>query len=80
MKKNYISADTFDQRFDANEDISEYLDTDNATRPGIQTQRISIDFPEWMVKQIDLVSKQLHISRQSVIKVFVSDRLKKELA
>lgn len=80
MKRNYIKASEFDKRFDDNEDIVPYLDRQNMSRPGIQTQQVKVDLPQWMIQQIDQISKQLHISRQSVIKVFISDRLKKELA
>lgn len=80
MKKKYISAEEFDKKFDEGEDISEYIDWDSARRPGLEARRVSVDFPSWMVDQLDDVSKKLGVTRQSIIKVFIADRLKQEKA
>jgi len=50
---------------------------ENSTRPGQKPRRVSVDFPEWMVQELDRVARNLGITRQSVIKVFISDKLKK---
>jgi hypothetical protein len=78
MKKGYICAEEFDRKFHAGEDLMEYLDLGKAERPGWETKRVSVDFPEWMVRQLDAVSKRLGVTRQSVIKIFISDKLKEE--
>ncbi|HET6566332.1 MAG TPA: CopG family antitoxin [Rhodothermales bacterium] len=71
-----ISAEEFDRRFDDGEDISEYLDWDNATRPNLETQRINVDFPKWMVTALDCEARRLSIPRQAVIKMWIDERLK----
>jgi hypothetical protein len=78
MKKKYITAAEFDQRFEAGEELAEYLDLDNAIRPGLEQRRVSVDFPVWMVQQLDNVARELGITRQSVIKVFISEKLKEK--
>jgi hypothetical protein len=78
MKKKSITSSEFDQKFEANEEVSQYLDLSKAIRPGNETRRVSVDFPSWMVDELDRVSKRLGITRQSVIKVFISDKLKEE--
>ena len=78
MKKNYIKASEFDEKFDSAEDLTVYLDLAEATRPGLEYRRVSVDFPAWMVNQLDQVSKRLGITRQSVIKIFISEKLKEE--
>jgi hypothetical protein len=78
MKKKSITSSEFDQKFEANEELSQYLDLSKAIRPGNETRRVSVDFPSWMVDELDRVSKRLGITRQSVIKVFISDKLKEE--
>jgi metal-responsive CopG/Arc/MetJ family transcriptional regulator len=50
---------------------------DKAIRPSLKVKRVSVDFPEWMVQELDKVAKRLGVTRQSVIKVFISDKLKK---
>lgn len=78
MKKKYISAEEFDRRFEAGEELAEYLDMDHAIRPGLEQKRVSVDFPVWMVQKLDAVARQLGITRQSVIKVYISEKLKEE--
>jgi hypothetical protein len=78
MKKKSITSSEFDQKFESNEELSQYLDLSKAVRPGNEPRRVSVDFPGWMVDELDRVSKRLGITRQSVIKVFISDKLKEE--
>ncbi len=76
MKKKYISAAEFDEKFDANEDLSVHYDIEHATRPGLEQRRVSVDFPVWMVQKLDREARRLGVTRQSVIKVFISEKLK----
>jgi hypothetical protein len=78
MKKKYITATEFEEKFESGEDLSVYLDLDNASRPGLEQKRVSVDFPLWMVQKLDAVAKRLGVTRQSVIKVFISEKLKEE--
>jgi hypothetical protein len=78
MKKKYISAAEFDKRFEAGEELAEYLDLDHAIRPGLEQKRVSVDFPVWMIQKLDAVARRLGVTRQSVIKVFISEKLKEE--
>jgi len=70
-----MKASEFDQAFDANEDVTEYLDKSGAKRPMQDTKRVNVDFPIWMVDQLDREAKRLGVTRQSVIKVWLSERL-----
>ena len=78
MKKKYITAAEFDKRFDAGEDLSTHYDIEKAIRPGLEQRRVSVDFPVWMVQKLDMVARRLGVTRQSVIKVFISEKLKEE--
>ena len=78
MKKQYITSSEFEEKFEAGEDITTYLDVEKASRPGLEHRRVSVDFPAWMVTELDRVSKRLGVTRQSVIKIFISDKLKEE--
>lgn len=77
MKKKSITAAEFDEKFEGNENLNAFLELENGTRPGQKPRRVSVDFPEWMVQELDKVARNLGITRQSVIKVFISDKLKK---
>jgi hypothetical protein len=78
MKKKYITATEFEEKFESGEDLTSYLDLDQAFRPGLEQKRVSVDFPVWMVQKLDKVAKHLGVTRQSVIKVFISEKLKEE--
>ncbi|MCX7040455.1 MAG: CopG family transcriptional regulator [Spirochaetes bacterium] len=56
-------------------DISAYLNTAAARRSGQKQKRVNVDFPVWMVVSLDRVAARLGIPRQSLIKVWIADRL-----
>lgn len=76
MKKRYTKADEFDKRFDKGEDISEFLDISKARRPGQGQRRVNVDFPIWMIQSLDKEAKRLGVTRQSIIKIWIAERLK----
>lgn len=79
MKKtSTITAEEFDQRFDRGDDISAFIDKTTITRPGIEARRVNVDFPEWIIQRLDVESKMIGVSRQSLIKLWVSERLQQE--
>ena len=75
MKKKYIKAEEFDKKFEAGESMIEYLDLDKAERPGQKQKRVNVDFPVWMIDELDKEAKRLGVTRQSIIKVWIADRL-----
>ncbi len=75
MKKKSISAEEFDATFDKGDEMLDYLVVEKAERPGLKPRRVSIDFPSWMVHELDREAKRLGITRQSVIKYWISEKL-----
>ena len=79
MKKQpTITAQEFDRRFDAGEDITPYIDASSIRRPGLEARRVNVDFPEWVIQKLDLQSKLIGVSRQSLIKLWISERIQQE--
>ena len=76
--KTTITAEELDRRFDAGEDISEFLDWDKARRPGLEPRRVNVDLPAWMIQQLDQQANLIGVTRQSIIKVWLSERIKEE--
>ena len=82
MKK--ISAKEFDDKFDNSEDIDEYLDFSTAIRLKdikklkTETKKVNVDFPEWVIESLDKEAKKIGVTRQSIIKVWIAERLKEE--
>ena len=70
-----MKAKRFDQQFDAGESVLEHLDVQRAYRPGIDIKRVNIDFPQWMVQSIDRQARRLGVTRQSLIKLWLAERL-----
>jgi hypothetical protein len=64
-----------EERFDKGEDVLQFFDTAKAEVGEPKTQRVNVDFPEWMVRRLDDESSRLGISRQSLIKFIVSAAL-----
>jgi hypothetical protein len=72
-----MKASEFDQKFDNNEDITEFLDLSQARRPGHEQRRVNVDFPVWMIDALDREANRLGVTRQSIIKVWIAERLEK---
>ena len=72
-----MKAKDFDKKFDAGENVTEHLNLAEARRPYQDTKRVNVDFPEWMVNSLDREAKRLGVSRQSVIKMWLAERLEK---
>jgi hypothetical protein len=75
-----MKASEFDKRFDDGKDISKYLDISKARRPEQEQKRVNVDFPLWMIHFLDKEAKRLGVPRQSIIKVWVAERLEKTLS
>lgn len=67
--KKSISAAEFDRKFDAGEDITEYLDLDTAIK------KVNVDFPIWMVNKLDEEASRLQIPRQAIIKMWIDEKI-----
>ena len=71
-----MKAHDFDKKFDSGEeDITSFLDLSKAKRAGLEVKRINVDFPEWMIESLDEEAQRLGVSRQSLIKFWVADKL-----
>jgi hypothetical protein len=72
-----MSADEFERRFDAGEDITDMLDLARAERVYPKVQRVNVDFPRWMVESLDREASRLGVTRQSLIKMWIAERLER---
>jgi len=76
--KTTITGEEFDRRFDRGEDVSAFLDWSKARRPGLEPRRVNVDLPEWMIAELDKQASLIGVTRQSIMKVWLSDRIKEE--
>ena len=73
-----MKASEFEKKFDeGKEGITEYLDISKARRPEQEQKRVNVDFPLWMIHLLDKEARRLGVPRQSIIKVWVAERLER---
>ena len=71
-----MKAKDFDKKFDqGKEDILDDLDLASAKRQNQKPRRVNVDFPEWMIASLDKEAARLGVTRQSIIKVWLAERL-----
>jgi hypothetical protein len=70
-----MKAKTFDSKFDSGEKIVTQLDLRKARRIGTDAKRVNVDFPAWMVNSLDREARRLGVTRQSLIKLWLADKL-----
>ena len=75
-----MKASEFDKKFDDGQDISKFLDLSRSRKPGHEQKRVNVDFPVWMIERLDREAKRLGVPRQSIIKIWIAERLQKTSA
>jgi len=76
-----MKAKDFDKKFDeGQEDITDDLDLSTARRSNLEQKRINVDFPAWVVESLDREAARVGVTRQSIIKVWLVERLQAESA
>ena len=70
-----MKAKDFEKQFDEDIDITESLDLSKTRRVLQQQKRVNVDFPTWMVESLDREAGKLGVTRQSIIKVWLAERL-----
>lgn len=73
-----MKASDLDKKFDDGvEDIIDDLDLTKLRRPNKEQQRVNVDFPVWMVRSLDREASRLGVTRQSIIKIWIAERLER---
>ena len=74
-----MKAKDFEQQFDEGVDITASLDLTKAKRVLQEQRRVNVDFPTWMIESLDREASKLGVTRQSIIKVWLAERLESRL-
>lgn len=76
-----MKAKQFDQKFNANDDdIIDDLDLSTLTRPNQSQKRVNVDFPSWVIDSLDKEANRVGVTRQSIIKIWLVERLEQQAA
>ncbi len=76
-----MKARSFDKKFDNNkQDVINDLDLSTIKRPNQKQKRINVDFPSWVVDSLDREAGRIGVTRQSIIKLWLVERLEEKVA
>ncbi|MFP4110049.1 MAG: type II toxin-antitoxin system BrnA family antitoxin [Desulfonatronovibrio sp.] len=75
-----MKAKDLEKKFDEGKNILDQFDLSEARRPNQEQKRVNVDFPIWMIQSLDKEAKRLGVPRQSIIKVWLAERLHKSAA
>ena len=70
-----MKAKKFDSDFNSGKDVTNMLDMSKARRPLQEQKRVNVDFPTWMIESLDREANRIGVTRQSIIKVWLAERL-----
>ena len=70
-----MKAKSLDRKFDEGKAITAELDLSKIKRPNQEQRRVNVDFPTWMIESLDKEASRLGVTRQSIIKVWLAERL-----
>ena len=70
-----MKAHDFDRAFEEGRDTPEMIDWSKARRSNTEARRVNVDFPAWVVAALDVQAKQLGVTRQALIKLWIAERL-----
>lgn len=74
-----MKAEDFDKKFDQNKlDIIDDLDLSTISRPNQTQKRVNVDFPTWIIDSLDKEARRVGVTRQSIIKIWLAERLEKQ--
>ena len=78
MTRQEMTAEEMDEYFDNGGDITDYIAEETVHHPNLETRRVNVDFPVWMLAELDRAADRLAINRQALIKTWLADRLREE--
>ena len=70
-----MKAKKFDDKFDDGDEILDVLDMTKAKRTMQDQKRVNVDFPAWMIESVDKEASRVGVTRQSIIKIWLAERL-----
>ena len=76
-----MKAKDFHKNFDDNkQDIIDDLDLSTVKRPNQSQKRVNVDFPSWVIDSLDREARRVGVTRQSIIKLWLVERLEEKSA
>jgi hypothetical protein len=73
-----MKAEQLDDIFESGADLLPHLDLSTVRRLNLEQKRVNVDLPIWMIENLDREADRVGVTRQSIIKVWLAERLKTE--
>jgi hypothetical protein len=73
-----MTAEQLDDIFASSANLLPHLDISPAKRPNLEQKRVNVNLPIWMIQNLDKEADRVGVTRQSIIKVWLAERLKME--
>ena len=70
-----MKAKEFENTFDEGDSVFDALDLSKAKRVLQDQKRVNVDFPTWMIESLDKEANRVGVTRQSIIKIWLAERL-----
>ena len=76
-----ISAEEFDKKFDNGEDILPYVNLsskrtlEDFEKEILAIKKVNVDLPAWAITSLDKEAKRMGVTRQSIIKMWLIQKL-----
>ena len=75
-----MKAKEFENTFDEGDSVFDALDLSKAKRVLQEQKRVNVDFPAWMIESLDKEANRVGVTRQSIIKIWLAERLEQAAA
>ena len=69
-----MNAEEFDRLFDDGADMADHLDLDTLKRPNLELETVAVELPAWIVRSLDRQALAAHVTRDAVIRLWLSER------
>lgn len=79
-----VTVEKFDAMAEAGEDLTAHLDLSKVRvfapgeeRVDLTIRKVNLDIPQWMIDALDRAAARIGVTRQSIIKTWLADRLER---
>ena len=69
-----ITSEEFDARFDAGEDMDEYLDYDAITVEDPDPRDVLLSLPAWAIAAAEQEAKRRNVTRRAILNTWITDK------
>ena len=73
-----MKAKELDKKFDDGDSVLAHFDLTTIRKPLLNQKRVNVDFPLWVIQSLDEESRRIGVTRQSLIKVWITERLEQQ--